>query len=192
MDAVLEARVRELVDKQEIEEVLMRYARGIDRRDRELIESAFHPDGTTAADTGKGLADYMLKLSPTDPCYTHYICNVLIEVEGDKAYCESYFISICELDSDGKWFTRFRGGRYIDQFERRKGTWKIAHRDTADDWDRLDEIKLRPRGLKSHAHEVQVDREHRGSANHDDLVFRIREPKFGVTPVAKDHSWPKR
>lgn len=173
MDAELEARLRELLDKRDIEEVLMRYARGIDRRDRDLIEATFHPDAVAGVEgSGKKLADYMLRLTPDDPCYTHYMCNQLIEVEGDRAYSETYFISVWELEREGKWYTRFRGGRYIDRFERRDGKWRILHRVTVDDWDRLDEIKQRPRGLNTHAHEVGG---HPGKASYEDLVYHLRD-----------------
>jgi hypothetical protein len=191
MDETLKTRLRELCDKEEIHEVLLRYARGIDRRDRDLILASFHPDATVGAGTGEELAEYMLRLAPEDPCYTHYICNQLIELDGDKAYSETYFISIWELEYQGDWSTRFRGGRYIDQFERRDGVWKIAHRDAVDDWDRLDAIKQRARGLGSHAHEVHTDPEHRGSVSPADIVFHIREPDFGRAPVAYDHSWQR-
>ena len=43
MDSELEARLRVLLDKQEIHEVIMRYCRGIDRADRAL-EAAEPPE----------------------------------------------------------------------------------------------------------------------------------------------------
>jgi SnoaL-like domain len=41
-DAELAAKVRELTDRAEIHECMMRYARGMDRRDREVLRSAYH------------------------------------------------------------------------------------------------------------------------------------------------------
>lgn len=36
--------LQELVDKRALAEVVMRYCRGVDRADEELIVSCFHPD----------------------------------------------------------------------------------------------------------------------------------------------------
>ena len=44
MDASLEEKVRVLVSKDEIRDVLMRYARGVDRGEADLITSCYHPD----------------------------------------------------------------------------------------------------------------------------------------------------
>ena len=46
-DAELRERVARLEDRAEIHECMMRYARGMDRRDRELLRSAYH-DGAGA------------------------------------------------------------------------------------------------------------------------------------------------
>jgi len=43
-------------------------------------------------------------------------------------------------ERDGRRYTRTRAGRYIDRFERRDGTWRIAARSVADDWHRVDEV----------------------------------------------------
>ena len=49
MDAELLARLRNLADRQDILDCLNRFSRGMDRFDRELFLSAFHPDATIAA-----------------------------------------------------------------------------------------------------------------------------------------------
>ena len=46
IDEKTERALRVLLDKQEIHEVLMRYCRGIDRCDAELLHSVYHPDAT--------------------------------------------------------------------------------------------------------------------------------------------------
>jgi len=42
----LPARLRTLLDRQEIADVVARYCRGIDRRDFDLVRTCYHPDGT--------------------------------------------------------------------------------------------------------------------------------------------------
>lgn len=42
VDAELLARIKELSDRAEIHDCMQRYARGIDRKDRALLRSAYH------------------------------------------------------------------------------------------------------------------------------------------------------
>ena len=44
MDNQLETRLRELIDRQDIWSLLLRYARGLDRLDRDLIRSCYWDD----------------------------------------------------------------------------------------------------------------------------------------------------
>jgi hypothetical protein len=138
-------RLRDLLDKQDIHEVLMRYCRGVDRCDAELIGSAFHPDA---------IIDYGPSTPPRQPnpeatisalrkmCDSsmHFVGNQLIEVIDDRAISEAYFVTYLVVTRDAKQYTRARGGRYIDRFERRSGEWRIAYRSFIDEWSRLDEV----------------------------------------------------
>lgn len=131
-----------LLDKQAIHELIMTYCRAVDRRDEAMMLATFHED----AIDDHGLADSSPKslaaaiaASPATQLM-HFIGNVLIELDGDQAYCESYFISISHPEKDGKTFTRMRAGRYIDRCEKRAGVWKFAHRKVYDEWSRLDEV----------------------------------------------------
>jgi len=98
IDEKTERALRVLLDKQEIHEVLMRYCRGIDRCDAELLHSVYHPDATDDHGLFKGrAADFIpwaLKALVRDDGTSHYIANELIEVDGDVAHCESYFFGI--------------------------------------------------------------------------------------------------
>ena len=44
MDAALEKKLREMVDRQEIWQVLLRYGRGLDRFDVEMARSCYFDD----------------------------------------------------------------------------------------------------------------------------------------------------
>ena len=98
IDEKTERALRVLLDKQEIHEVLMRYCRGIDRCDAELLHSVYHPDATDDHGLFKGrAADFIpwaLKALVRDDGTSHYIANELIEVDGNVAHCESYFFGI--------------------------------------------------------------------------------------------------
>jgi ketosteroid isomerase-like protein len=134
-----------LLDKQEIHEVLMRYCRGIDRCDEELLRGVYHPDATDdhGLFTGKA-ADFIpwaIKALGRDENTSHYIANELIEVEGDVAYCESYFLAVHRRrEKDGTKVDLQFVGRYADRFERRQGVWKIANRQVVFDRSRIDPV----------------------------------------------------
>src|SRR5687767_9969262 len=97
MDAETAALVRELKDRQEIYDCIMRYCRGIDRLDRAMLLSAYHPDGIddhgTYVGPVQGFADYVLDLHGTHQHRTqHHITNHRCEILGDTAHTESYYI----------------------------------------------------------------------------------------------------
>ncbi len=127
----VEAFVRELRDRQEIFDCIMRYCRGIDRLDREMLLSAYHPDAIDdhGAFVGpvEGFADYVFDLHSTQQHRTqHHITNHRCEFDGDTAHTESYYI-FRSLNKVPPLYTN-ASGRYIDRFERREGRWAIAAR----------------------------------------------------------------
>jgi ketosteroid isomerase-like protein len=142
MDELDVAGLRTLLDKAQIHDTLMRYSRGVDRGDGELVISCFHPDATL--DMGRGpmapaaLAEGITKMTATGTM--HFIGNEYVEVDGDTAYSETYFISYATITDADAAATRSRGGRYLDRLERRDGQWKIARRLLVDEWSRVDDV----------------------------------------------------
>src|SRR5690242_17297425 len=99
--------IEELLDKHAIREVMMRYCRGVDRFDAELISSAYHPDavdehGGWGTFTGKTVGqDIVNMLKPFMKVTTHHITNQTIQLHGDSAGCESYYACWHVVDKDG-------------------------------------------------------------------------------------------
>lgn len=130
-----------LFAKEEIRDVLMRYGRGVDRADAELLKSCYHTDaveehGSTYAGPAhayiEGAVPRIMKMGTL----AHYICNIHIDLVGsDKAYVESYLLTFARFQKDNGSFDTFTGGRIVDRFERRGGEWKIGHRKMAFDWN---------------------------------------------------------
>ncbi|MCW3843595.1 nuclear transport factor 2 family protein, partial [Micromonospora yasonensis] len=87
-------RAAELADRQHIHEVVLRYCRGIDRLDLDLVRSAYHPDGVDHHTGFDGPVDEFLawvepllrRLTGT----THIVGNHLVELHGDRAVAETY------------------------------------------------------------------------------------------------------
>ena len=153
-DGDLAARVQWLLDREEIRHVLLSYCRGVDRRDYDLIRSAYHPDAWDDHGNFEGGPEAVVAKVAKDPPGTivtssmHLVGNIRIELDGDVARVESYFIAYKAQVIDGRTCTSARAGRYLDRFERREAGWRIAHRKVADDWNRVDEVVATPEAGK--------------------------------------------
>ena len=130
------ARLEHLLDRQDILDCLTRFSRGMDRFDRELFLSAFHPDAIIAAGEFVGgpvpLYDWASNLHAQGQVATHHnLFNLTCEIDGDTAHTETYYLFVGRNRDETNWIA---GGRYIDRLERRDGKWKIALRCNAVEW----------------------------------------------------------
>ncbi|MBI1179877.1 MAG: nuclear transport factor 2 family protein [Alphaproteobacteria bacterium] len=139
MSAALEAALRDLAGKHEIEQVLTQHGRGIDRSDNALMSGCYHPDATVEYGVFSGpAAEFcaMVTGAPLDrPLTTHRTSNIWIRIDGDKAVAESYGLGYRDEEDEGGRMQRLMGGRYLDRLERRGGAWKIVHRIFVLDWN---------------------------------------------------------
>ncbi len=139
-----EAAVQELLDKQAITEVIYRYCRAMDRLDLELFLSVYHPEARDDHGARKGTghefaAGAVVGLGLIDQRTQHHITNILIEIDGDIAWAESYLIAYHRFLEDPQSLLEF-GARYVDRMERRSGEWRIAHRTIVYDWSRVSPV----------------------------------------------------
>jgi hypothetical protein len=129
--AVLERKLQDLIDRQEILDCIVRNARGNDRFDAERTSGSYHADGIH--DLGQKLIPGSQYGAHANQAHTA-ICEVNLhnvtmhscEINGDVAHAESYVIGLF-LDK-GCETARILAGRYIDRLERRDGKWKIVIR----------------------------------------------------------------
>jgi len=139
----LEAAVLRLQDRQAIHDCLMTYSRAVDRLDRELLLSVYHEDAVDDHGVFVGspeeFADWVVEMhSVTHLSHQHCIFNYTIDLEGEVAHTEAYYMFV-GLNRTGNPFA-MSGGRYIDRFEKRSGRWAIAARVCVRDWAPLSEI----------------------------------------------------
>jgi hypothetical protein len=147
--------IQRLIDKDLIRDVMLRYARGVDRRDWELVRSAFFEDCHDDHADFKGMRDDFIawvRERHDDPgllTSTHFLGNCLVEFASDSvAAVETYFVARLEiapgasghrsmLDSknlDSRQNSRIEVfGRYVDRFEKRNDEWRVARRRTVFD-----------------------------------------------------------
>jgi hypothetical protein len=155
-------RLRELLDKADIQSAIYRYARGIDRVDLALVKSTFWDDAVHVGGPLEGrfadIAEQFVSVMLQQGCAStqHYMVNMHIELDGDHARSETYLLAYHRTHPgaegaerflgaerlaqaggavDGRAYDIFVGNRYLDEWQRREGIWKIARRKFIVDWD---------------------------------------------------------
>ncbi|MEU1548361.1 nuclear transport factor 2 family protein [Nocardia sp. NPDC005745] len=136
-DNALKEQVQRLIDRQEIHDVIIAFARSVDRLDRDLYETTYHRDALD--DHGVfvgGRADFYDWMEPVlreqRHSTQHFMGNHTVEIDGDTAHAETYFIT-SSMTKQGKPFSMV-GGRYIDQLVREDGRWSVLKRVLLTDW----------------------------------------------------------
>lgn len=134
---VTETELATLVAKQEIRDVLSRYCRGLDRMDREMAMSVFHPDAPAHyldmyEGTGHGFVDWVWQAHEAMDRHSHQITNVLIDVDADAGTAVSEAYALVTLwtkpDEHGAQLEITARSRYLDRWARRDGRWAISER----------------------------------------------------------------
>lgn len=122
----------EAATREELRDLVTRYARGVDRRDYPLIRSLYWDDAID--DHGEmfcgGPDDYVAwlpqALEPLD-CTIHSISNSLFVIDGDVAEGEHVSFNFHRTRAEPRQEIVIHG-RYLDRYERREGIWKFARR----------------------------------------------------------------
>jgi ketosteroid isomerase-like protein len=166
-----DAQVRALLDKLEIYELLARYARGIDRRDWDLVRSCYHEDAIDDHGAYHGDVDgfiaWVAERHARIEQSMHFLGNVLIELDGDVAFSETYLTTFAHETSAGAPTQYAHSGcRYVDRLERRdNGPWRIAERHVVLEFSHVSD---EPTGRDRYGKRELAQR------SRDDLVYRIR------------------
>ena len=180
--------VQRLLATQAIRDVLARYARGVDRKDWDLIRAAFHPGarddhGAYRGDV-EGLIEWVARRHASIDQAMHFLGNCLVEFANDDlALVETYYAAFLRLGPDAHESRRILLGgsaqpgyidttvlgRYIDRFERRNGEWRIARRINVYEGTRAHVVR-------DPSHDPQHDWAARDSS---DKLFEMRRDVFG-------------
>lgn len=143
----MQHKLQELLDKQELTEIMYKFARALDRVDGELMKSTYwedaieehqdpiFPDLFFYNGNAHKFVDPAMTAFKTLKVTQHRISNPLIEINGDSAGAECYVWAYHVHEEDGVDKEGILGGRHLFKFERRKGIWKIKHRSTVFDWN---------------------------------------------------------
>ena len=136
MNADQLARFERLLTRQDITDCLTRFCRGMDRFDRDLFLSAFHPDAEIAAGDFVGgpadLYEWAHNMHAAGQIATqHNLLNNTCDVDGETAHSETYYLFAARNLDESNWIA---GGRSFDRLQRRDGQWRITLRTNVIEW----------------------------------------------------------
>ena len=169
--------VGKMVSEWQIRAVVGRYARGVDRRDGEIIRACFHPgaiarygdfDGTV-----ESFVPWVLAYVEDYKNTMHFMGTTIIdwpEAAADHAVSETYATVWHDTGGEKPGRSWVGGIRYIDRFEHRPAPsasddgWRIAERTAVGDWLRID---------PSENHRRFADVMLTGRASRDDPIYAM-------------------
>ncbi|BFM07108.1 nuclear transport factor 2 family protein [Halioxenophilus aromaticivorans] len=131
-------QMMQVIDKDAIKDCLFRLARGEDRRDAELITSAYWPDSVTDYGVFKGnFEEYLAWVVPGAEAILltqHTLGQSYIQLQGSSARVETCVTSYHRVNMGDREADTVIGGRYLDELEKRDGEWRIKSRTMLYDW----------------------------------------------------------
>ncbi|MBK8308532.1 MAG: nuclear transport factor 2 family protein [Gammaproteobacteria bacterium] len=132
--------LEELADRIEIQQLVCKYSRAIDRRDYGLLKSLYaegsiDEHGGMFSGSGAEFVEWVSKVLEGSGHTSHQILNHLIELAGDYAEGEVYTCNVHIMeDSDGKKVNISTGSRYLDKYIKSSNGWQFLHRKTVADY----------------------------------------------------------
>lgn len=123
-----------LLDRAQIEAVLMAYTTALDERDWSALEDVFPPDasadyGVVGQFQGREavidvVRDFLQRCGPTQ----HLLGNIRVNEQGDEAQAHCYIQATHAGIGKHLGQTMTLWGEYRDRLERREEGWRILHR----------------------------------------------------------------
>lgn len=137
------AALQRLADRIELEELVVRYANAIDRRDFDALDGVFTADAYIdyrAMGGIDGAYPAVKKWLPQAlghfPGYMHLVGNCEFRVDGDRASGRvACFNPMVVPNPQGGSDTMFLGLWYVDEYRRTAGGWRIARRSEEKSYD---------------------------------------------------------
>ena len=133
--------IADLLDRQEIGDLLIRYAMALDAHDWPLLDTVFTPDAI--ADYGELAALNEGREAIVGACHQalsgldssqHIVSNAVVAVDGDEATATCYLHAQHYLVSPHGVNTFVVGGTYRDRLVRTDDGWRIAYRTLEATW----------------------------------------------------------
>ncbi|MEO3756844.1 nuclear transport factor 2 family protein [Mycobacterium sp. B14F4] len=128
-----------MLDEYQLRKLVHAYCRAVDRGDIAQLKDLYHHDalddhGGFSAGPADEFLEQLAAARPYIRFMQHNITTMNFAISGTVAEGEIYSIAVHTLaGSDGD-VDVVVGGRYLDRYEKRDGTWKFAQRTIVTDW----------------------------------------------------------
>jgi len=140
--------LRELEDRSAITDLEMRYFFAVDDRDWNAVRACFAPDARLDYAVFAGGVDEVVDaIAHGLAGFTrtmHHAGNVLVELDGDGARCETYAVCHHRSGEGDAARDRVSALRYKDELRRDAGSWRITRRHVVFVWERLEPVAPAP------------------------------------------------
>ena len=154
-------KVEELIDREEVRSLILRYFRAADRVDAELGTPTFWEDGHFIGGPLAGTMEDVMPALYNDllpnafELTLHYIQNLVVTMEGDRGFAEAYAVgyqlvsgrdaivgavgaeTYARYGGDSDRVELLVGVRYAIELERRGGEWRMLTMAPIVDWTRV-------------------------------------------------------
>lgn len=131
--------IRRLADELAVRDVVLTYARSVDRKDLPAVAACFTPDCAYEGALARGtIGDALVSLRGAMDRYVrtmHFMGTQTVEIDGDRAHAHTYCLAH-HVRPDGGLSTV--AVRYRDTLVRTSDGWRIAGRRVETDWARTD------------------------------------------------------
>jgi hypothetical protein len=128
-----------MLDEYALRKLVHGYCRAVDRGDLDTLRDLYHDDADDSHGSfSSGSVDTLLRtLAETRPyirSMQHHITTTNFAIDGDVAEGEIYSIATHLFAARDGETEVVVGGRYLDKYEKRNGTWKFRARAIVTDW----------------------------------------------------------
>lgn len=131
-----ELSIREISDRIQINDLLVRYTRAIDTKDWNLLDTCFLPDADVDYTATGGIAGkypevraWLAKALAPFPITVHYITNSIVTITGDTAKARTLVYNPMFFGNpDGSLHDFTVGATYVDELVWTADGWRIAKR----------------------------------------------------------------
>jgi hypothetical protein len=164
--------LQEMLDEFQLRKLVHSYCRAVDRGDVATLRQLYHHDATDAhgAFSTGSAEDFLAEIAASRPyirSMQHHVTTVNFAISGDNADGEIYTIATHTFIAGDRDVEVLIGGRYLDKYEKRDGTWKFIERTIVTDWARVNDPSL-----VDLSHPITRDTL-KGSPDADDPSYRL-------------------
>jgi ketosteroid isomerase-like protein len=168
----MDPALQEMLDEHALRKLVHAYCRAVDRGDIAALRQLYHPDAVDAHgafSTGwvDGFFEQLVASRPYIRAMAHNITTANFAIDGNAAEGEIYNIAVHTLAGKERDVDLIIGGRYLDKYQKRDGTWKLLERTIVTDWARVTDPSSMDMGHPITAHTLK------GALDENDPSYRF-------------------